>query len=416
MSRVVVTGIGVVSPIGSGRMFWRNLTAGRSGIGPITVFDASSLPVRIGGEVKDLEEKRLAAAFPRASGLRDRKVWLGLRAAEEAVADAGIDEEVLRGAVLHVGAGLEAFPIERVTGAAAAGGLGAALSRSILESGDELKTPLDRLAEVLGDRHGFLGGRTTNCSACAAGAQTIGEAFLELREGAAAAALAGAADSMLNPLGLGGFGLLGVLSAENDRPASACRPFDRTRQGTVLGEGAAFLVLETLEAARTRGARIIAEVLGYGSSFDAYRVSDPAPDGGGAILCMRRALRDAGLRPEDVDCVNAHGTGTPKNDIVEALAIREVLGARAREVPVHAVKSMTGHLIAASGAVEAAAAILTVSARLVPPTANLEEQDPACDLDVVRGEARPFDGEVVLSNSFGFGGQNASIIFGRHER
>jgi 3-oxoacyl-[acyl-carrier-protein] synthase II len=226
-------------------------------------------------------------------------------------------------------------------------------------------------------------------------------------------ALAGAADSMLNPLGLGGFSLLQVLSGENDRPDRACRPFDRTREGTVLGEGAAFLILETLERARARGARIHAEILGYGSSLDAYHMSDPAPDCRGAAHSMRLALRDAGLAPEQVDCVNAHGTGTPKNDVVETLAIKEVLGARAHAVPVHSVKSMLGHLIAASGAAEAAVAVLTLQNGAVPPTINLSSPDPQCDLDYVPKAARPFEGRTVLSNSFGFGGQNATLLFGR---
>ena len=416
MNRVVVTGIGVVSPIGTGRAsFWRNLTEGRSGIGPITLFDASPLPVRIGGEVRSLDRESLAASFPEAGRERDRKVWLGLAAAREAIEDARLDESGLGDGVLHVGVSLEVFFLEDVTAIAAAEDLGAALARSVLAggAGRELQTPLDRLAVILGDRFGIEGGRYTNCSACAAGAQVIGEAFHQLRDGAFEVALVGAADSMLNPLGLGGFSLLQVLSTENEAPQSACRPFDRTRQGTVLGEGAAFLVLETLERAMRRRARVHAEVLGYGSSLDAFRVSDPAPDGRGAILSMETALRDARLDAGRIDCVNAHGTGTPKNDAAETLAIKTVLGRRAREIPVHAVKSMTGHLIAASGAVEAVASVLTLSEGVVPPTINLRKPDPECDLDYVPGEARPFPGRTVLSNSFGFGGQNATLIFGK---
>ena len=277
-------------------------------------------------------------------------------------------------------------------------------------NGRWLQTPLDRTATILGNRYGLLAGRFTNCSACAAGTQVVGEAWQMLRRGEAEVALAGAADSMLNPLGLGGFSLLRVLSAENDCPQTACRPFDVTRQGTVLGEGAAFLVLETLEHAAARGATVYAEVIGYGSSMDAFAVSDPDPSGRGAVESMRKALRSAGLGPEDIDCVNAHGTGTPKNDVVETAAIKEVLGRRAYEIPVHSVKSMTGHMIAASGAVEAAAAALTLARGTVPPTINLRKPDPQCDLDYVPGAARPFAGDTVLSNSFGFGGQNATII------
>ena len=419
MNRVVVTGIGVVSPVGNGReTFWRNLTAGTSGLGPITLFDASAFPVRIGGEVKGLDLADLGRRFPEAARERDRKVWLGLAAAEEALADAGFTNGDLREAALHVGVGLEVFFLEDVTAAATEADMGRALTRSILlDAGREpLQTPLDRLGQVLGDHYGIFGGRYTNCSACAAGAQVIGEALRDLQEGNCAMALAGAADSMLNPLGVGGFSLLRVLSTENDRPQTACRPFDASREGTVLGEGSAFLVLETLDHARARGAAIYAEVLGYGASMDAFRVSDPEPSGRGAVLAMTKALADAGLRPEDVDCVNAHGTGTPKNDAVETAAVKEVLGDRARRIPVHAVKSMTGHMIAASGAVEAAAAVLTLRTGTVPPTINLRTPDPECDLDYVADGPRPFDGRTVLANSFGFGGQNAALLFGRYEK
>lgn len=419
MNRVVVTGIGVVSPVGNGReTFWRNLTAGTSGLGPITLFDASAFPVRIGGEVKGLDLADLGRRFPEAARERDRKVWLGLAAAEEALADAGFANGDLRQAALHVGVGLEVFFLEDVTAAATEADMGRALARSILlDAGREpLQTPLDRLGQVLGDHYGIFGGRYTNCSACAAGAQVVGEALRDLQEGDCAVALAGAADSMLNPLGVGGFSLLRVLSTENDRPQTACRPFDASREGTVLGEGSAFLVLETLDHARARGAAIYAEVLGYGASMDAFRVSDPEPSGRGAVLAMTKAVADAGLRPEDVDCVNAHGTGTPKNDAVETAAVKEVLGDRARRIPVHAVKSMTGHMIAASGAVEAAAAVLTLRTGTVPPTINLRTPDPECDLDYVADGPRPFDGRTVLANSFGFGGQNAVLLFGRYER
>jgi 3-oxoacyl-[acyl-carrier-protein] synthase II len=292
--------------------------------------------------------------------------------------------------------------------------MASAVARDVLGGGGRpLQTPLDRLGQVLGDHFGLFGGRWTNCSACAAGAMVVGEAFGRLRAGQAEAALVGAADSMLNPLGVGGFSLLRVLSTENDRPEAACRPFDATRQGTVLGEGAAMLVLETLERAGDRGAAPYAEVLGYGASMDAFRVSDPEPSGRGAVLAMKKALADARLAPEDIDLVSAHGTGTPKNDVVETAALKEALGPRARQVPVHAVKSMTGHLIAASGAVEAAAAALALARETVPPTINLRVPDPECDLDYVAEGARSVAAETVLSNSFGFGGQNASLVLGR---
>ncbi|MGD0899713.1 MAG: beta-ketoacyl synthase N-terminal-like domain-containing protein [Thermoguttaceae bacterium] len=459
MNRIVITGIGVVSPIGVGReAFWAGATAGQSGLGPITLFDASTFPVRIGGEVKGFDEAAVAASFPEVAATRDRKVLFALAAAEEAIADARLSSGHLQHALLCVGVGLETICLEDLTPFAGApdldramagrlvlrqasfDGLGATtmlrtvpgLSSSaentvaqanrgtrqskidgalvVKAGGHWLQTPLDATAKILGDRYGLLAGRYTNCSACAAGTQVVGEAWQMLRRGQAAVALAGAADSMLNPLGLGGFSLLRVLSTENDCPRQACRPFDATREGTVLGEGAAMLVLEVLEHARARGASIYAEVVGYGSSLDAFAVSDPDPAGRGAVDSMRRAIRSAGLGSADIDCVSAHGTGTPKNDTVETAAIKEVLGRRAREIPVHSVKSMTGHMIAASGAVEAAAAALTLSRRRVPPTINLRTPDPQCDLDYVPHAARSFRGETVLSNSFGFGGQNATII------
>ena len=214
---------------------------------------------------------------------------------------------------------------------------------------------------------------------------------------------------------MGGFSLLQILSTENEAPQRACRPFDATRRGTVLGEGAAFLLMETMERAESRGARVYAEVLGYGSSLDAYRVTDPEPNGKGAALSMMKAMADAGLRPEAIDCVNAHGTGTPKNDVAETRAIKQALGARAHAIPVTANKSMTGHLIAASGAVEAAASALTLFTGKVPPTINLSEQDPECDLDYVPKASREFNGRTVLSNSFGFGGQNAALALGKFD-
>jgi 3-oxoacyl-[acyl-carrier-protein] synthase II len=414
MRRVVITGLGVVSPVGIGHeAFWTALTSGRCGIGPITLFDASTFPVRIGGEARDFDAGAAIERFPEAAGVGDRKVLLALTAAEQAIDDAKLAANDLCNALLCVGVGLETICLEALTRYAGAADLGRAMADDLATGngcGPWLQTPLDRTATILGDRYQFLAGRRTNCSACAAGTQVVGEAWQSLRRGQADVALVGAADSMLNPLGLGGFSLLRVLSPENDCPERACRPFDETRLGTALGEGAAFLVLETLDRAARRGAAVHAEVLGYGSSLDAFAVSDPDPSGRGAIDCMRRAMRSAGLGPADIDCVSAHGTGTPKNDVVETLAIKEALGPRAYEIPVHSVKSMTGHMIAASGAAEAVAAALTLARGVVPPTINLTRPDHQCDLDYVAATARPFQGRTVLSNSFGFGGQNATII------
>jgi len=419
--RVLITGLGLCTPVGRGvDPFWQSLLSGRSGIGPVTLFDAGSLPVRIAGEVKGLALGPLEAAFPEAEGERDRKIWLGLDAASQALADAGLHEEQMAEPLLFVGVSLETFFLDAFTPTGAPTFLSAGLKVPQLAGKNAgargprpLQTPLDRLAELLGDRYGMSRGRYTNCSACAAGTQAVGEAFRRLRDGSADIALAGAADSVLNPLGLGGFSLLNILSNENEEPQRACRPFDVTRQGTVLAEGAAFLVLETEGHARRRGVRAYAEVAGYGSSLDAFRVTDPEPDGRGAVLSMTRAIKDAGLQPEDIDCVNAHGTGTPKNDVAETLAIKRVLGSRAGTVPVTANKSMTGHMIAASGAVEAAASALTLFAGQVPPTINLARPDPRCDLDHVAHRSRAFSGRTVLSNSFGFGGQNATLVLRR---
>jgi 3-oxoacyl-[acyl-carrier-protein] synthase II len=411
-NRVVITGIGVCAPVGgTAAGCWDNLLAGKSGIGPVTLFDASTLTVRIGGEAKGLDPAGLATEFPEVVDESDRKIRLGLTAASQAIRDAALERGDLRAAALFVGVSLESFPLERIEMAAGADELIRALAGA---EGVRLQTPLDRLAQIMGGHYGFHGGQITNCSACAAGAQVVGEAFRRLRAGRCEVAVTGAADSVLNPLGLGGFSLLRILSTENDRPQQACRPFDATRQGTVLGEGAAFLVLETLTHARHRGARIYAEVLGYGTSLDAYRATDPEPAGKGAARSTLRALADAGLHAEQVDGVNAHGTGTPKNDIAETLALKAALGPRAFAIPVTANKSMTGHLIAASGALEAAASALTLHTGWMPPTINLDDPDPQCDLDYVTAGKRVFDGRVVLSNSFGFGGQNATIIFGKY--
>jgi 3-oxoacyl-[acyl-carrier-protein] synthase II len=446
MNRVLVTGIGVVSPVGTGReQFWSNLAAGRSGIGPITLFDASAFPVRIGGEVRDFDAAAVAAQFPEAADLRDRKVLLALAAAQQAIADSRLTDGDLRHALLCMGVGLEAICLEDLMPYAEASDLERTMAGNLASPGDRwLQTPLSQTTTILGNRYGLLAGRFTNCSACAAGTQVVGEAWQMLGTCSAErnpvpqhclfqaaahrggeygqtspgdrdlnVALVGAADSMINPLGLGGFSLLRVLSTENDSPQTACRPFDLTRQGTVLGEGAAFLVLERAGHAAARGAPVYAEVIGYGSSLDAFAVSDPDPSGRGAVDSMRRAMRTAGLGPDDIDCVSAHGTGTPKNDAIETAAVKEVLGWRAYEIPVHSVKSMTGHLIAASGAVAAVAAALTLARGIVPPTTNLRRPDPQCDLDYVPGAARAFAGKTVLSNSFGFGGQNATIILAK---
>lgn len=413
--RVVITGIGICTALGAGaNAFWEALTRGRSGISVISIFDASALPVRIGGQVKEPLPAKYRAVFPEASRERDRKVLLGMHASWQAMLDSGVEAKEFSRAALVMGASLETFFLQDISSLPGNPASGVVFQGILRELADRaLQSPLNRLAEILAKHHGFGRGQYTNCSACAAGTHAIGEAFRRIRDGTVELALAGASDSVLNPLAMGGFSLLKILSEENDNPSGACRPFDATRAGTVLGEGAAFLVMETLRHAEARGARIYAEVMGYGSSLDAYRVTDPEPGGRGAAVSMRKAMADAELVPEQIDCVNAHATGTLKNDVAETLAIKQALGGRAAAIPVTANKSMTGHLIAASGAVEAVASALTLHERIVPPTINLSTRDSQCNLDYVAEGCRPFHGRTVLSNSFGFGGQNATLIFGR---
>ncbi len=387
--RVVVTGLGVVSPIGNGAVTFREkLLAGVSGVGPITIFDPASLPTRIAAEVK--------WAGPI---LRDRKISFALEAARQAVETAGHPEGP---GGLSLGIGLELFHLEDMFARSRPAALADRLTF--------LQTPSDLCVHLIANRFGLSEPPLTHLSACAAGTDAIGAAFRRVSTGRWRWALAGGTDSMINPLAVGGFCKIGATSRANHAPERASRPFDRERTGFVLGEGSGVLVLERLEDARARGARIHAEISGYGNSFDAHGISEPHPEGDGAFRAMAGALSEAGVAPADVDCINAHGTSTPKNDPVETLAIKRLLGARAREIPVCATKSMIGHLISAAGAVEAIAAILCMEAGWVHPTINLETPDPACDLDYVPNRARRYEQKVVLSNSFGFGGQNASIL------
>ena len=387
--RVAVTGMGVISPLASTVDGFRDaLLAGRSAVRAITVFDPASLPTRIAAEVP----------WNGAPILRDRKVTFALAAARAAFADAtGNGTRPAGEGGLSLGLGLELFSMPDL----------AAKRRGEPHS---LQTPSDLAVPAIMKDLGLTAPPMTHVSACAAGTDAIGHAFRMIATGRRRWMAAGGTDSMINPLGVAGFCSIGATTTANDPPARASRPFDRKRSGFVLGEGAGMLILERLEDAEARGARIHAEVCGYGNSFDAHGISEPHPDGRGALQAMSRALADAGIDPSDVDCVNAHGTSTPKNDPVETLAIRRLLGTRAEQVPVCATKSMIGHLISAAGAVEAIAAIACMNAGFVHPTINLDEPDPACDLDYVPHVARKHAQRVVLSNSFGFGGLNASIV------
>jgi 3-oxoacyl-[acyl-carrier-protein] synthase II len=395
--RVAITGMGAIAPVGSNLEELRaNLLAGVSGVGPITLFDPASFRTRVAAEVKSSFERLF----------RDRKITFACEAAWRAVTDAR-QMPFRQDAGLSLGLGLELFSMDDL----------AATRRPDFEPPQSpaerltfLQTPSDLCVHLVSKSHTLGKPPRTHVSACAAGTDAIGNAFRLVRSGRWRWALAGGTDSMINPLGLAGFCKIGATSTRNDEPQRASRPFDANRDGFVLGEGAAILVLERLDDALARGATIHAEIVGYGNSLDAHGISEPHPEGRGAFQAMSRAVADAGLTPDVIDCINAHGSATPKNDVVETLAIKRLLGDRAKRVPVVSTKSMIGHLIAAAGAVEAVAAILCMQAGMVHPTINLDEPDPACDLDYVPHTARPHEQRYVLSNSFGFGGQNASIL------
>ncbi|HET8538472.1 MAG TPA: beta-ketoacyl-[acyl-carrier-protein] synthase family protein [Anaeromyxobacter sp.] len=424
MRRVAITGAGVVSPVGVGvPAFFAGLREARSGVGPIRAFDATGLATRIAAEVTGLDAAAAARDVPepgRAALLRDRKSLFGLAAAREALADAfgargpGPWHAPERVGV-SVATGLEVFHLEDLAPHVQAGRIdGAALAAAVAAApaGGHLQIPADLGARAIARAAGARALFAVNVSACAAGAQAIGAGWLAIRDGAADAVVAGGYDSMVNPLGVAGFCLLEALSRANDLGSAASRPFDAGRDGFVLGEGAGMVVLEELGAARARGATVHAELLGYGSTLDAYRVSDPVPGEAGAIAAMERALAAAGLAPGDVDYVNAHGTGTRKNDPAETRALRRVFGAAADRLPVSSTKSQIGHLIGAAGAVELVASIFALREQVLPATINLRERDPECDLDYVPNVPRRAAVRRVLSNSFGFGGQNAALVVG----
>lgn len=397
--RVAITGMGVVCPIGlTVETFAQNLRRGVSGIRKVLLFDASTLPSHIAGEV------------PWTGAIaRDRKQTFALEAARQAMTQAQQCGTGPAGTgTLSLGIGLELFSLEDMARLRAGHALA---SEAAAERLTFLQTPSDLCAHSLSDQYGLAGPPRVHVSACAAGTDAIGSGFRLVAGGRSDWVLAGGTDSMINPLGMGGFCKLSALSGRNEEPAAASRPFDRGRDGFVLGEGAALVVLEPLESARRRGAEILAEVCGYGNSFDALGISEPHPEGRGAVQAMQRALADAALLPRQIDFINAHGTGTPKNDPVETLAIKRVFGEHAHHMPVCATKSMIGHLISAAGAVEAVAAIIGLRGGWVHPTVNLDDPDPACDLDYVPHVSRDWPASIVMSNSFAFGGQNASVIF-----
>ncbi len=407
MRRVVVTGVGVVSALGTGlEKNWDALTKGQSGIAPITRFDASQLPTQIAGEVKDfvaeewIDKKEVKKM--------DLFIQFAMAAADMAMADSGLqitEANAERVGVL-VGSGLGGLPtIEKYHSA-------------MLEGGYKKVTPffipmliINLAPGQISMKHGAKGPNLSSVSACATGTHSIGDAFRMIQRGDADAMIAGGSESTITPLAIGGFNVMKALSTRNEDPTAASRPFDKGRDGFVMAEGAGIVVLEEYEGAKARGAKIYGEVCGYGLTGDAYHLTAPAPGGEGAARCMKMALATAGVNPEEVGYVNAHGTSTPFNDLYETLAIKSVFGDHAKKLMVSSTKSMTGHLLGAAGGVEAVYSLLAMERGVVPPTINYTDPDEECDLDYVPNTARDAQIQVAISNSFGFGGTNATLLF-----
>jgi 3-oxoacyl-[acyl-carrier-protein] synthase II len=405
-----VTGLGLIIPIGIGvETAWKNVCEGRSGIGRVTRFDPDGLETKIAGEVKGfnpenyIEKKEIKKM--------DLFIQYALGATKEALEDSRLEitPQNAEQVGVIVGTGLGGLPtIEKY-------------HQVLLEKGPGRITPffipmlIANLASgQIAIRFGAKGPNTCVVTACATGAHSIGDAFRAIVYGDAKAVIAGGTEANITPLTLAGFNAMKALSTRNDEPEKACRPFEKNRDGFVVAEGAGVLILEELEFALNRGARIHAEIIGYGYTGDAYHITAPSPDGDGAARCMQMALRDAGLSPEEIDAINAHGTSTPLNDATETQAIKKVFGEYAKKIPVSATKSLTGHLLGAAGSTEAIFTILSIKNGLLPPTINYEEPDPECDLDYVPNVARRKPVQVAMSNAFGFGGTNATLIFRKY--
>lgn len=407
MRRVVVTGVGIVSPLGTGvEKTWDALIAGRSGIDKITRFDASNLPTQIAAEVKDF----VAEDYIDKKEIKKMDLFIqyGLAASQEALEDSGLeinDDNAERVGVI-VGSGLGGLPtIEKYHSA-------------LLERGYKKISPffipmliINLAPGHISIRFGAKGPNVSSVSACATGTHSIGDAYHVIARGDADAMFAGGTESTITELAIGGFNVMKALSTRNDDPQGASRPFDKGRDGFVMGEGAGILILEEYEQAKARGAKIYCEIVGYGASADAYHLTQPAAGGEGAARCISMALKNAKLNPQDVDYINAHGTSTHFNDLYETMAIKSVLGDHAKNVMVNSIKSMTGHGLGAAGGIEAAICALAIDRGMSPPTINQTESDPDCDLDYVPNKAREASINVALSNSFGFGGTNATLAF-----
>jgi 3-oxoacyl-[acyl-carrier-protein] synthase II len=408
--RIVITGLGILCPVGIGlEDSWRSIVAGKSGIGPITQFDASSFPTRIAGEVKGFEAEKYMDR--REVRRNDRFIQLAMAAGEMAMEDSGLDmskEDPDRvGAI--VGAGLGGLASIEET------------HKVFLDKGVKRIGPffipsliVNLAPGQLALKYGFKGPNYSPVSACATSNHSIGDAMMLIERGMADVMMTGGAEATITPLGIGGFCAARALSERNDAPEKASRPFDKNRDGFVSGEGSGILVVEEYEHAKKRGARIYCELAGYGATADAYHITAPAPEGEGGQRAMRMALRDAGLTPDQIGYVNTHGTSTPQGDIAECQAVKKVFGDHAKKgLAISSTKSMTGHLLGAAGGIEAVFSVLALTRGVLPPTINVDEQDPECDVDVVPNVAREKRVDAVLSNSFGFGGTNAVICFKR---
>jgi 3-oxoacyl-[acyl-carrier-protein] synthase II len=407
--RVVITGLGIVSPVGNSvEQAWQNILAGRSGIARITRFDTSSFPVQIGGEVKDFDIGEYLA--PKEARRMDTFIHYGMAAGIQAIKDAGLEAHPANAERIGVaiGSGIGGLPLIEET------------RDEFIKSGVRKISPffvpgsiINMISGNLSIMYGYKGPNIALVSACSTGTHSIGDAGRLIEYGDADIMIAGGAEATISPLGLGGFCAARALSTRNDDPTTASRPWDRDRDGFVLGEGAGVLVLEEYEHAKARGARIYGELAGYGMSADANHMTAPCEDGDGASRCMLAALRNAGLNPSDVQYVNAHGTSTPLGDKAETIAVKRAFGDHAKKLVVNSTKSMTGHLLGAAGGIEAVFSALAIYHQVSPPTINLFNQDEACDLDYCANEARQMKIDVALSNSFGFGGTNGTVLFRR---
>jgi len=409
-NRVVITGLGCISPVGNDvQTLWSNIVSGTSGVGYITHYDTAQFRVKIAAEVKDFDGPAIFGM--RDARRMDRFTQFALAATYQALKDSNLEitdaNKDRIGAVYGCGIGGMSTLAEQIY--------------IFFDRGPERVSPLlvpmmlpDAAASTVALQLGVRGPNMAIVSACASGTNAVGEAFEMIRNGRADVLFSGGSEAVIVPIAMAGLSIMTALSTHNEEPEKASRPFDKNRDGFVMGEGAAVLVMESLEFARARGARIFAEVTGYGTTNDAYHISAPAENGAGAAICMKNALQDAGLTVNDIGYINAHGTSTILNDRSETQAIKTIFGEQAYKVPISSTKSMTGHLLGAAGAVEALICVKSLQDGILPPTINYETPDPDCDLDYVPNQARPAVVDHVMSNSFGFGGHNASIILSRY--